>query len=148
MDLTYRSAVPADLDILLGFEARYMQEIEPERYSAWLATEEQQLQALKDNREHMFVAVTGRRLLGHCFWSFVASIPTICSLYVLPEWRHQGVGRKLLVCAERDIQHWNGERVQLHTRVNNPAQAMYEAVGYELTDRDGLWLTYNKALPD
>lgn len=143
-EVTYRRAELTDLGPLMEFEARYMQEIEPENYSKWLAHEDKQLDALKNNMEHMFIAEAGGMPVGHCFWGFCATKPTIVGIYVMPEWRRKGVARALLACVEEDIAQCEGTFIELHTRVHNPAQHMFVAYGFGLVDEEKEWLVYQK----
>lgn len=143
-EIMYRRAELVDLGPLMEFEARYMQEIEPENYSEWLAHEDKQLETLRSTIEHTFVAGVDGLLIGHCIWSFAASKPTIVSLYVMPEWRRRGVARALLACVEDDVAQCEGTLIELHTRVHNPAQHMFMAYGFGLVDEEKDWLVYQK----
>ena len=58
-------------------------------------------------------------------------VPLLNHLEVLPEWRNQGIGTKLLVEAERWIAATGADRVALAVTVDNPdAERLYRRLGY------------------
>lgn len=55
-------------------------------------------------------------------------------LYVVPEFRGQGVGKMLLQHAQQFIQKKQLKGLALETAIDNPAQKLYEALGWEKSD--------------
>jgi ribosomal protein S18 acetylase RimI-like enzyme len=56
-------------------------------------------------------------------------------LQIRPDCQRRGVGRAVLARAERLAAQWNYRSLGIHTtRDNEPAQGLYTACGYELTE--------------
>ncbi|MBT8179195.1 MAG: GNAT family N-acetyltransferase [Eudoraea sp.] len=51
-------------------------------------------------------------------------------LYVAPEYRHQGVGKALLLRAQRYCQEKGFGGLALETAIDNPAQGLYARMGW------------------
>jgi len=69
-------------------------------------------------------------------------IYTLYDLFVLPAARRSGIGKQLLLAAERHAAETGAARMDLTTARNNgPAQAAYEALGWV---RDDVFLAYSK----
>lgn len=68
----------------------------------------------------------------------------LSDLYVVPEARRLGVGRALLLAAERHSLESGRVRMELTTaRTNTTAQATYESLGWS---RDEIFYTYTKRI--
>ncbi|VGO22017.1 GNAT family N-acetyltransferase [Pontiella sulfatireligans] len=64
-----------------------------------------------------------------------AAVARIYSLAVVPEFRGQGIGRKLLATAERKARARGCTRMKLEVRMDNiPAIRLYESLGYVDTE--------------
>ena len=56
----------------------------------------------------------------------------LTELYVVPPWRRQGIGRRLLAAVEQQLRALDVVALHLAVRADNPpALALYEAAGYE-----------------
>ncbi|MCM1984384.1 GNAT family N-acetyltransferase [Lyngbya confervoides] len=59
-------------------------------------------------------------------------VPYISNLAVHPQYRHQGIGERLLQSCESVSRHWQASALYLHVRSENrPAQALYLKLGYQ-----------------
>lgn len=95
------------------------------------------------NRESVvFLARDGDKGLGftHLYPSFTSirmrRLWILYDLYVIPEARHQGIGRALLEKARVFAKESGAHRLELSTAKDNyAAQALYESVGY-VRDQD------------
>jgi GNAT superfamily N-acetyltransferase len=58
------------------------------------------------------------------------SSAAISDLYLMPEWRHCGLGRKLLVRVVRDIAARGLDAVTLTVAQGNPARELYRSIGF------------------
>ncbi len=104
---------------------------------------------LINNETTIFVAADiNGDLVGFCqmyptFCSVVAApIYVLYDLFVLPTVRRGGVGRKLLIAAEKYAIDAGATRMDLTTaKTNAGAQALYESLGW---DRDDVFYSYCK----
>lgn len=104
---------------------------------------------LINNETTIFVAADiNGDLVGFCqmyptFCSVVAApIYVLYDLFVLPTVRRGGVGRKLLIAAEKYAIDAGATRMDLTTaKTNAVAQALYESLGW---DRDDVFYSYCK----
>lgn len=69
-------------------------------------------------------------------------IYSLSDLFVSPEARRTGIGRALLLAAERHARNTGRARLELTTaRTNKTAQAVYESLGWQ---RDEVYFAYGK----
>ena len=105
---------------------------------------------LRHDESVIFVAETGGRLIGFCqlypTYCSVAAAPTLVlyDLFVIPAARRTGAGQALMQAAETYAADSHCVRLDLQTaRTNTPAQALYEARGWQ---RDEAFFVYSKRL--
>jgi len=71
-------------------------------------------------------------------------IYSLSDLFVVPEARRKGIGRALLLAAERHARNTGRVRLELTTaRTNKAAQAVYESLGWQ---RDDVYFAYFKGV--
>jgi ribosomal protein S18 acetylase RimI-like enzyme len=141
-----RKARANDLPLIYQFEQQYIEAIEPENLTRWLAAEPRIKQQLVSNLARMFVADCGGKVVGHCFWDVMNDKPHICSIFVVEEQRRTGLASQLIGVAEADCAAHGFETCYLETRENNPAQILFLRLGYvEIERRDG-WIYFEKPL--
>lgn len=75
------------------------------------------------------------RLMAH------GKYPYLANLAVLPDWRRQGVARRLLLSAEGVVQGWGYRSLHLHVLEDNlPARRLYAQLRYTPIERTSpLW---------
>lgn len=135
MQVEIRIANPGDVDRILplldGYREFYGKRPEPMRAREFL---EARL-ALKESVIFLAEDASGAIGFTQLFPSFstvsLAPIYILNDLYVLPDGRGKGIGRALLqkaqvYCAERGF-----KGLALETAVDNPAQKLYEALGWK-----------------
>lgn len=71
----------------------------------------------------------------------------LAELYVIPSQRRQGLGLALMECAMATARSAGADRMDLGTGANDVgARALYERLGFESRDGDGLCLYYERDL--
>lgn len=150
-DVTTRLATPEDLDGIAPLFDGYRQFYEqaPDLALARRYIEER----MRRNESVIYVAENERgEMLG-----FTQLYPTFCSvraahtyvlydLYVRPDARGTGAGRKLMQAAEAHAAAKGAARMELSTaRTNKIGQALYESQGWV---RDETFLVYGKSLAE
>ncbi len=105
---------------------------------------------LEKNESVIFVAEDEGAMLGFCqlyptFCSVEAApIFTLYDLFVAPEARKSGAGRRMMLAAEEHARASGAVRLDLTTaRDNFRAQSVYESLDWV---RDEIFFTYNKAV--
>lgn len=83
-----------------------------------------------------FVAVAGTKVVGWCDVSFLMGESRahigVLGIGLLPEFRHQGLGRKLMEAAIAKSWSKGLTRIELNVREDNHnAKALYESLGFE-----------------
>lgn len=144
-----RIATPADVAAVAplfdAYRRFYDQPADPARASAYLHDR------LERGESTIILAESeARDLAGFCqlyptFCSVEAApIFTLYDLFVRPEARRGGVGRMLLLAAERLAAERGMARMDLSTaRTNHTAQALYESLGWE---RDDAFYNYSRRI--
>ena len=107
---------------------------------------------LERRESTILVAEADDQLLGFCqlypTWCSVAAarIFVLYDLFVDADARRGGVGRALMLAAQRFGREAGAVRLDLSTaRTNAKAQALYESLGWQ---RDDVYFVYNLALDD
>ena len=107
---------------------------------------------LERGESTILVAEADGQLLGFCqlypTWCSVAAarIFVLYDLFVDADARRGGVGRALMLAAQRFGREAGAVRLDLSTaRTNAKAQALYESLGWQ---RDDVYFVYNLALDD
>ena len=97
--------------------------------------------SLKENgREIVCVAAKGNSLVGFCCGQIFASVcysyryAEITELYVMDEYRRQGIGRRLVTFTEEELCKHGVKHLHILTgEANEKAQALYRSCGYKKT---------------
>ena len=93
----------------------------------------------------IFMAVSGKKAVGftqlYPSFSSVSMKPLyiLNDLFVVADYRHQGIGKKLLLQAQAFCREMNAKGLALETATDNPAQQLYESLGWK---RDSHFLHY------
>ena len=80
------------------------------------------------------IAWDGEEPVGHAHlaWAGHGGGPEIQDMFVLPDWRGQGIGSLLTAAAEREAVHRGHASIGLTvSTTNNDARRLYERLGYE-----------------
>lgn len=93
------------------------------------------LSELFDNdRAYYIVAKIDDRVIGYAGIWFIAGEGHVTNIAVHPDFRKQGVGRRLLQTLEDMIRSRGGDRMTLEVRVSNYwAQHLYRSMGFVAT---------------
>jgi ribosomal-protein-alanine N-acetyltransferase len=94
-------------------------------------------QELKGNRlARYIVARAGERLVGFAGMWLMVDEAHVTTFGVHPDWRRQGIGRQLLLNLIELSVTIGARRMTLEVRASNhPAQALYQAFGFEVAGR-------------
>lgn len=105
-----------------------------------VAVEQIEKSIRENDREEVFVATIGDKLVGFCcvqiFKSFCYSVDyaEITEIFVEDDHQHKGIGAELLHYVEEYLKNINISNLQLFTGgTNYSAQAFYEKNGYTKT---------------
>jgi GNAT superfamily N-acetyltransferase len=100
------------------------------------------LEARFDNSESIiFIALINEHAVGFVqLYPTFSSVSMQCSfilndLFVIPSFRQQQIGEALLECAKQHCKEQNHKGLALETTVDNPAQKLYEKLGW-VKDKD------------
>jgi [ribosomal protein S18]-alanine N-acetyltransferase len=147
--LAIRRAHAADLASVYLGELDYIRMIEPGQEARWKDAVASHLEQWAAALDQMFVAEIAGRIVGYCFWKDHGDEAVLASLYVVPDYRRQGLGRKLLMRFIADAKSHRVHNATLGVQSGNPARLLYEKVGFVRThDTDG-FLHYRLTLtPD
>jgi ribosomal protein S18 acetylase RimI-like enzyme len=142
-----RRAERADLDRVVplfgAYREFYEQRRDPERERKFLADR------LERDECAIFLAEAGGDAVGftllYPLFTSITLGPTwlLNDLYVVPEFRRQGVGAQLLRRAKAFGEETHAHYLTLETARDNPAQRLYEAEGWT---RDERFLHYERML--
>ncbi len=155
-----RPATPDDLPTIFRAERDYIDTIEPGQSADWTAKIDVHLRFWLDHLDRTTVlelpdssgpqAAAELVSAGFVMWmrDGAGSSATLITLQVMPQFRRQGLGRRLLQVFA-DQAGASGVRVlRLGVHDANPARGLYEQTGYQFTSRDGDYLLYELTLPD
>jgi ribosomal protein S18 acetylase RimI-like enzyme len=98
-------------------------------------------ESLKQNQEEIVcVAVEGSELVGYCCGKKVITMRyhyesgDVTALFVMEEYRRQGIGRRLLAYIESEFHKHGVSHLHICTGIENTiAQTLYRSCGYEDT---------------
>ena len=80
---------------------------------------------------HFFVAKQENKVVGYISFYCIIDETEIVNVCVLPEYRGQGIGRRLTQCAIDFNKEIKGTKVMLEVRISNtPAIKLYESLGF------------------
>lgn len=85
----------------------------------------------ENDRAYYIVAKDKDRVIGYAGIWLIAGEGHVTNVAVHPDYRQQGIGRRLLVTLEELIRNRGGDRLTLEVRVSNTwAQHLYQSLGY------------------
>lgn len=92
---------------------------------------------LNNTKNHMFLAVEDRRIIGYATISlkdvirYPKPIVELDELFVLAEYRKHGIGRQLMDHVEKKSRELNCQRIFISSHYKHKtAHAFYESIGY------------------
>lgn len=141
-----RKAQKSDIEVIYLFERQYIIEHEINQLERWEKVREKTMNTLEKNISRMFVAVSKGNILGQGFWSMHNQNPCIFSIYVPKEHRKKGIATTLIRKMENQILECDNNIVKLSTLVSNPAQFLFNKLGYIEVKRESDWIDYIKYL--
>lgn len=146
MPLTIRKAQPKDVDVLGHIQVTSwrsaFRNIASDDYLDNMVSEEHQAEdwkeILADAEQIVIVAEMAGKLLGYA-WAHreddasIAWDSELISMHILPEYKRQGVGRRLFASTASHLKEKGCKSVYLWVlKENHPSRKFYEALGGEL----------------
>lgn len=111
-------------------------EIERLSFSAPWPPEAFQHEIARNRMARYLVARSGDRVVGYAGVWLMVDDAHITTFGVHPEWRRQGIGRRILLALLALAGEMGAARMTLEVRASNlPAQALYRAHGFEVAGR-------------
>jgi GNAT superfamily N-acetyltransferase len=134
IELSLRIAAPSDAEALAELNRLFNQADEPaELWAERLADPRQIEQAILAEVNGQIVGMAGLRLAPGLFYPEPQA--EVTELYVLPDFRHKGVGRALLEKAEALARQAGANELLIRVDAENePARLLYHSLGYEEGD--------------
>jgi ribosomal protein S18 acetylase RimI-like enzyme len=146
--LAVRPAEPTDLPMLYRSELLYMREIESEHVDKWLQAVDRNLELWTTNLSRARVIDIGGQPAGIMLWMpLPEGAAVLVTIHVLPQFRRQGLGQRLLERFMSDASASGSSTLTLGVHKVNPARELYEQAGFERTHADSDYLYYSMAVP-
>ncbi len=146
MEVIIAKASIEDLDQIYQFERKYILEHEPYMISKWDGIRSKTKKTLMENLSRIFVAVSADELVGHGYWAIHEGYPCIYSLYVLNDYRGQGIGHKLMLSIEESIISNGYNKMKLSTLESNQARHLFDKMAYSRIALQDGWIHYEKSI--
>lgn len=145
--LAVRPAEPTDLPMLYRSELLYMREIESEHVDKWLQAVDRNLELWTTNLSRARVIDVGGQPAGIMLWMpLPEGVAVLVTIHVLPQFRRQGLGQRLLERFVSDASASGSSTLTLGVHQVNPARELYEQAGFERTHADSDYLYYSMAV--
>jgi [ribosomal protein S18]-alanine N-acetyltransferase len=141
-----RAARATDLPIIYIGELDYIRQIEPEHEARWKDALRWHLTQWTAAIDRMIIAEIGSDTAGYCFWEVHGEAAVLASIYVLPERRRTGLGKRLLDRFITDAHAEGFGNLTLGVKEDNPARLLYESAGFVYTHDDGEYRHYRYPL--
>lgn len=85
------------------------------------------------------IIVSEGEAVGRLWLARLAAEWRLLDLSILPAWQGQGLGRQCLLQLQAQARQL-GHPLSLHVEINNRAQRLYQALGFEIQGQQGLHL--------
>ena len=131
-----RRALTTDLPTVYLGELDSIRQDEPQNEARWKDALRLNLQQWTQALERMFIAERGSEKIGYVFWEPRGSAAVLASLYVLPDCRRIGVGRRLLDRFVEDAHERGFGSLTLGVKPESPARQLCESAGFLFTHED------------
>lgn len=135
--MTIRPANPLETNYILGISGHLVQESSAGYMDNHVQRSFQTFLTLIQNGAYYLIDEENRILRGWILlgknWNSMSGKVTghIFHLYVFPEFRHAGIGKRLMQAAITECKNQNIETIQLDVFKGNPAKALYEKLGFQ-----------------
>lgn len=144
-DMALRPVAPTDRSLLLRIYASTREE--EMAATGWTAQRRRDFleSQFRAQQRHFSQAYPQARMLvlelagepiGRLYWQWLADELRLIDIAVLPAWRGRGLGAQLIV-ALRQLAWERDLPIGLHVEVANPAQALYQRLGFTLIGQTG-----------
>ncbi len=146
MNSYVRKAVLSDIDQIYQFERAYMVEHEPNRLKLWEKRSDSTKNQLNNCLPFICIAEVDGNIVGHGYWSLYEEKPSVYSIFVLKSYRGQGIGKTLMTAIEASVVESGFDLITLSTLESNPAQHLFDQMGYQRLNVIDRWIRYEKIL--
>lgn len=142
--LAVRAAEPTDLPMLYRSELQYMREIESEQVDRWLRAVDRNLELWTTNLSRARVIDSAGLPAGIMLWMPLPNgVAVLVTIHVLPQFRRQGLGQRLLERFISDASADGFSTLHLGVHKNNPVRGLYEKAGFRQTQAEEEYLYYS-----
>ena len=102
----------------------------------WSWTTSRVIRDIRGKQSNVIVASDGRRVSGFAIMQYMESEASINLLGVHPEYRRQGIGKRLVKWLEKTAMVNGNGVIYLETRLKNQlARDFYQSLGYKIVQR-------------
>jgi ribosomal-protein-alanine N-acetyltransferase len=137
-----RRALAADLPVVYIGELDSIRQSEPQIEVPWKDAMRAHLAQWMTALDRMFIIESKAEVAGYCFWEVQGRTAVLGSIYVLPERRRNGLGRRLLDFCITDARAQGFEKLTLGVRPDSPARLLCEQAGFVHTHDVGNYRHY------
>lgn len=136
--LTLRSATATDLPMIVRGERHYMQTKEPAQLGAWTAAIDRNLDLWIGNLARTNIMESDGKAVGYSVWTIAGAAAVLITVGVLPQYRRQGIGRKLLDVFIHDGKRAGATELKVGALLSNNSRSLYESAGFTtVKEEDG-----------
>lgn len=143
-----RQAIIGDLPEIYSNELAYIKEIEPENETRWVNSIPNHLKQWIQMIPNTYVISNEIETLGHCSWVVKDGKALLCSIYIMPQYRRQGLAFRLLSHFESAALNSGFKESTLGVYIHNPAENLYLVTGYQFINKANGYNYYVKELID
>ncbi|CAB3789338.1 GNAT family N-acetyltransferase [Pararobbsia alpina] len=137
-----RRALASDLPVVYIGELDSIRQSEPQIEVPWKDAMRVHLAQWMAALDRMFIIESGSEAAGYCFWVAQGRAAVLTSIYVLPERRRNGLGRRLLDYCITDARAQGFDKLILGVRPDSFARLLCEKVGFVHTHDVGHYRHY------
>jgi ribosomal protein S18 acetylase RimI-like enzyme len=143
-----RRALASDLPVIYIGELDSIRQNEPHIEVPWKDAMRVHLAQWMAALERMFIIELGSEAAGYCFWEVRGRAAMITSIYVLPDRRRNGLGRRLLDYCVTDVRAQGFDQLTLEVSPDGPARLLCEKAGFVHTHDVGNYRHYAYSIID
>lgn len=145
-EFNIRKGSKEDIPKLYLFEQKYIKEIEPENLELWNKSKNNILKVFRDNISRTYVCCCGKDIVAHAYWSPHDGKPCVYSVFVEKQYRKNNIASLLMEKIENQVKGKGYDAIELSTLTSNPAQYLFEKLGYRKTETVNGWICYTKSI--
>lgn len=143
--MVIRKATDMDITGILALERAYFEEHEIQSLERWEASLAYQREYMHSILDRITVCEEGDAVIGHILWDDWEGRVSINSIAVSREHRRKGIAKLLMHRLEEELSG-RYPTVHLQTLTTNPAQHLFDKLGYQRTGIKDGYIQYEKEI--